>query len=49
MSKLVTHTCDHCGKEMWGEDVHKYKGNEFCSTECMEEYAQEEEFHKAGF
>ena len=45
MSKAVTHFCDYCGKEVWGEDLRFYDRKEFCSDECIEEYAQEE----AGF
>jgi hypothetical protein len=47
MVKLVTHLCDNCGRETWGEDVHRYKGKEFCSDECAEEYAQEEASQEA--
>ena len=48
MAKSSTHFCDFCGKEVWGEDIHKYKGKEFCLRECVEEYAQQE-FIEEGF
>ena len=41
LMKTNTHFCDYCGKEVWGEDLRFYDRKEFCSDECIEEYAQE--------
>ena len=43
MSKLNTHFCDYCGKEMWGEEVQHFKEHEFCSPECIDSYYSEKE------
>ena len=43
MSKLNTHFCDYCGKEIWGEAVQHFKEHEFCSPECIDSYHSEKE------
>ena len=42
MSRSRTCFCDNCGKEVWGVDVIRFNGQDFCSNACIEEYMERE-------